>query len=62
MFEWIHGWFTPSEKKINKTIVNNALGTMTKKQLEVLGREHGIELDLRFKRQTLIKQLKKNIK
>jgi len=53
MFEWLNGWFTPSEKKLD---------TMTKKELEEHGRKHGIELDRRFKKETLVKQLKKMIK
>lgn len=31
---------------------------MTKVELEELGREHGIELDRRLKRETLMKQLR----
>ena len=50
MFEWLNGWFTPSEKTIE---------TMTKKEH---GRKHGIELDRRFKKETLVKLLKKKIK
>ena len=50
MFEWLNGWFTPSEKKLD---------TMTKKELEEHGRKYGIELDRRFKKETLVKQLKK---
>ena len=53
MFEWLNGWFTPSEKQLD---------TMTKKELEEHGRKHGIELDRRFKKQTLIKQLNKKTK
>ena len=52
MFEWLNGWFTPSEKTIE---------TMTKKELEEHGRKHGIELDRRFKKETLVKLLKKKI-
>ena len=53
MFEWLNGWFTPSEKTIEN---------MTKKELEEHGRKHGIELDRRFKKETLVKLLKKKIK
>jgi|TARA_R110000822_G_scaffold45419_10_gene121522 hypothetical protein len=34
------------------------LTKMNKRELEALGREHGIELDRRFKRETLAKQLR----
>lgn len=37
--------------------VDSALDNMTKKELEDLGREHGIELDRRQKKETLIEQL-----
>jgi|TARA_S200002703_G_scaffold56274_1_gene48893 hypothetical protein len=40
---------------------NTDLTKMTKVELENLGRENGIELDRRFKRQTLVKQLRKKL-
>ena len=49
-FEWLFGPL----KKPNKNLTK-----MTKVKLEELGREHGIELDRRFKKTTLIEQLKK---
>lgn len=52
MFEWLNGWFTPksSQKDLNK---------LTKLELEAKGREIGIELDRRLKKNKLIKQLEK---
>jgi len=35
------------------------LSQMTKIELELLAREHGVELDRRLKKDTLIKQVKK---
>mgnify|MGYP003147511984 CR=1 FL=1 len=37
---------------------NTDITKMTKVELEELGREHGIKLDRRFKRETLMKQLR----
>tara|TARA_R100000008_G_C3561859_1_gene156693 strand:+ start:375 stop:530 length:156 start_codon:yes stop_codon:yes gene_type:complete len=48
-FEWLFGKQKPDLTK------------MTKVQLEKLGRKHGVELDRRYKKATLIKQLKKKI-
>ena len=38
--------------------IPNDLNKMSKIELEKLGREHGIELDRRYKRETLAKQLR----
>tara|TARA_R100000479_G_scaffold125536_1_gene65131 strand:- start:100 stop:270 length:171 start_codon:yes stop_codon:yes gene_type:complete len=46
-FEWLFG-----KQKQDLT-------EMTKAELEALGRKHNIELDRRYKKATLIKQLKK---
>ena len=48
-FEWLFGKQETEYKK------------KTKLELEALGRKHGIELDRRYKKATLIKQLKKKI-
>ena len=52
MFEWLNGWFTPKPSQIN-------LNKLTKLELEAKGREIGIELDRRLKKNKLIKQLEK---
>ncbi len=52
MFEWLNGWFTPKSNQVD-------LNKLTKIQLEAKGREIGIELDRRLKKNKLIKQLKK---
>jgi hypothetical protein len=52
-FEWLHRIATPTPK------VPKDLSKLTKKELELKGREVGIELDRRFKKATLVKQLKK---
>tara|TARA_R110002012_G_scaffold133323_2_gene286500 strand:+ start:808 stop:1044 length:237 start_codon:yes stop_codon:yes gene_type:complete len=47
---WLHRILgRPIPKDLNK---------MNKRELEALGREHGIELDRRFKREKLVKQLR----
>ena len=48
-FEWCFG---KKEKDLN---------SMTKKELELKGREHGIELDRRYKKAALIKKLKRKM-
>jgi len=52
-FEWLHRIVTPTPK------VPKDLSELTKKELELKGREIGVELDRRFKKATLVKQLKK---
>tara|TARA_R100000656_G_scaffold117522_3_gene90934 strand:- start:1067 stop:1270 length:204 start_codon:yes stop_codon:yes gene_type:complete len=51
--QWLHRVLvgTPEE----------SLGGMSKKELELEGREHGIELDRRYKKATLVKQLKRRM-
>jgi len=58
MFEWLNNWFVP-EKPKTKSKTKKKLENMTKKELEILARGHGIELDRRLKKDTLIKQVKK---
>jgi len=55
MFEWLNGWFTPKPSQID-------LNKLTKLELEAKGREIGIELDRRLKKDKLIKQVQKAIK
>ena len=55
MFEWLNGWFTPKSNQVD-------LNKLTKIQLEAKGREIGIELDRRLKKDKLIKQVQKAIK
>ena len=74
MFKWLEGWFTPSEKKVKVTeeamglkptvrVISKAqLAKRTKIQLEELGRENGIELDRRLKKDKLVSQLHKKLK
>lgn len=38
-------------------VANRDLGDMNKRELEELGRQHGIELDRRLKKDTLVEQL-----
>ena len=52
MFEWLNGWFTLKSNQVD-------LNKLTKVQLEAKGREIGIELDRRLKKNKLIKQLEK---
>jgi hypothetical protein len=51
--EWLHRIATPTRR------APKDLSKLTKKELELKGREIGIELDRRFKKETLVKQLKK---
>ena len=53
MFSFITNLFKPKPKSIKKT----GLMLMTKKELENLGRKHGIELDRRFTKSDLIEEL-----
>ncbi|QDP46214.1 MAG: hypothetical protein Tp1124SUR272871_8 [Prokaryotic dsDNA virus sp.] len=50
-FEWLFG----------KPKTSNDLTKMSKAELEILGRKYNIELDRRYKKQTLIKKLKEKI-
>ena len=50
--EWLHRIATPTRR------APKDLSKLTKKELELKGREIGIELDRRFKKETLVKQLK----
>ena len=50
-FEWLFG----------KPKTSNDLTKMSKAELEILGRKYNIELDRRYKKQTLIKKLKETI-
>ncbi len=54
MTSWYNFWFAPRPKKIE-------WNKLSKLELEALGREHGIELDRRLKKATLIRQLQKKI-
>jgi hypothetical protein len=51
--KWLHRVLVGTPKK--------SLNGMNKKELELEGREHGIELDRRYKKATLVKQLKRRI-
>ena len=74
MFKWLEGWFTPSEKIVKvpeeamglkptvRVISKAQLAKRTKIQLEELGRENGIELDRRLKKDKLVSQLHKKLK
>ena len=53
MFSFIKNLFVPKPKPIKKT----SLMILTKKELENLGRKHGIELDRRFTKIDLVEEL-----
>ena len=53
MFSFITNLFKPKLKPIKKS----KLLTMTKRELETLGRKHGIELDRRYLKDDLVEQL-----
>ena len=53
MFSFITNLFKPKPKPIKKC----KLLTMTKRELETLGRKHGIELDRRYLKDDLVEQL-----
>ena len=53
MFSFITNLFKPKPKQIKKS----RLMTMTKRELETLGRKHGIELDRRHSKDDLIEEL-----
>lgn len=59
MLNFIKNLFKPKPKKILK---RTHLQIMTKKQLETLGRKHGLELDRRFHKSDLVDQLFNHIK
>ena len=58
MFSFITNLFKPKPKVIKKT----SLVMMTKKELENLGRKHGIELDRRFTKSDLVEELYEHLK
>lgn len=57
MFSFITNLFKPKPKLIKKS----RLLTMTKRELETLGRKHGIELDRRYLKDDLVEQLWKHM-
>ena len=68
MFKWLKNIFTPAETKeplvLDKPVVwkKAELAKMTKKDLEQLGREHGIELDRRLTKSKLVDRVWKEVK
>tara|TARA_R100000935_G_C2739962_1_gene125468 strand:+ start:114 stop:296 length:183 start_codon:yes stop_codon:yes gene_type:complete len=52
--KWLTRLFISNQPKEN-------LSSMTKKQLEAKGREVGIELDRRYTKENLVKQLNKHL-
>jgi|TARA_B100001057_G_scaffold496275_1_gene597301 hypothetical protein len=58
MFSFITNLFKSKPKTIRKT----NLVMMTKKELENLGRKHGIELDRRFTKSDLVEELYEHLK
>ena len=58
MLNFITNLFKPKPKKINKI----GLRMMTKKELENLGRKHGIELDRRFTKAEHVEELYEHLK
>lgn len=54
--EAVHDMIT--EGKIEAAMAASELETMTKKELEELGREHGLELDRRLTKKSLVEQMK----
>ena len=57
MFSFITNLFKPKPKQIKKS----RLMTMTKRELEKVGRKHGIELDRRHNKKKLIKELEDHL-
>ena len=47
-----------TEGKIQAAMADHELSSMSKKQLEDLGREHGVELDRRQSKKSLVTQMK----
>lgn len=68
MLKWLKNIFTPAETEaplvLDKPVVwkKAVLAKMTKKDLEQLGREHGIELDRRLTKAKLVDQVWKEVK
>ena len=61
MFDWFENKFAELYNGIDKIFKKSydyEYEKMSKDELEELGRQNGIELDKRFKKETLIKQLK----
>jgi hypothetical protein len=61
MFDWFENKLAELYNGIDKIFKKSydyEYEKMSKDELEELGRQHGIELDKRFKKETLIKQLK----
>ena len=58
MFSFITNLFKPKPKAIKKI----SIVMMTKKELENLGRKHGIELDRRFTKSDLVEELYEHLK
>lgn len=61
MFDWFENKFAELYNGIDKIFSKRydyEYEKMSKDELEELGRQNGIELDKRFKKETLIKQLK----
>lgn len=54
MFSFIANLF---KSKPKRPMTRSRLHIMTKKELETLGRKHGIELDRRFHKNDLVEQL-----
>ena len=53
----------PEVQSLNEAPANNtSLDEMTKVELEALGRQHGVELDRRMKKESLISQMSKLLK
>jgi len=57
MFSFITNLFKPKVKTVKKS----RLMTMTKRELENVGRKHGIELDRRYLKDDLVEQLWKHM-
>jgi len=68
MFKWLKNIFTPAETEeplvLDKPVVwkKAELAKWTKKDLEHLGREHGIELDRRLTKAKLVDIVWKAVK
>jgi hypothetical protein len=68
MLKWLKNIFTPAETEaplvLDKPVVwkKAELAKWTKKDLEHLGREHGIELDRRLTKAKLVDQVWKEVK
>ena len=57
MFDWIKNIFTSKPKPVSKA----RLMVLNKRELEVIGRKHGIELDRRSYKDDLVEQLHSHI-